>query len=56
MKHIVKYLQRTKDTLLLYGMGDIHVDGYIDSDFQSNINDHKSMSGFVYFLNGDAMS
>ena len=56
MKHIQKYLKRTKDMLLIYGGSDIHMDGYTDSDFQSNVDDCKLTSDFVFLLNGGAMS
>ncbi|XP_052206835.1 secreted RxLR effector protein 161-like [Diospyros lotus] len=56
VKHILKYLRRTKDMLLIYGMGDFHVDGFIGLDFQSDVNDSKSMSGFLYLLNGSVVS
>ena len=51
MKHILNYLRRTKDMQLIYGGSDFHVDGFTDSNFQSDVDDHKSTSGFVYLLN-----
>ncbi len=44
------------DLFLIYGGGDLQLDCYIDSDFQSNINDRKSTSGFVFICNGGAVS
>ncbi len=32
------------------------MDGYTDSDFQSNIDDKKSTSRFVFIYNGSAVS
>lgn len=42
--------------LLVYGGDDAHIDGYTDSDFQSNIDDRKLMSGFVFLLNSGVVS
>jgi hypothetical protein len=53
-------LRRTKDLFLVYGGGDLQselqVEAYTDSDFQSDVNDSKSTSGFVFTLNGGAVS
>ena len=35
IKHILKYLRRTKDYMLMYSGADIIPVGYTDSDFQS---------------------
>ena len=60
VKNILKYLRRTKDLFLVYGGGDLQselqVEAYTDSDFQSDVNDSKSTSGFVFTLNGGAVS
>ncbi len=56
VKHILKYLNRTKHYCLVYGGGSLEVKGYVDSDFQSDPDDGKSNSGFVYGLNGGAFS
>ena len=52
VKYILKYLRRTKDLLLIYGGGNIKVEGYIDSSFQSDVDNSKSNSGYVFTLNG----
>ena len=46
VKVIFKYLRRTKDLILTYGGGDLQIDGFTDSDFQSDVDDRKSISGF----------
>ena len=53
VKNILKYLRRTKDVFLIYGDGDsdFHVMGYTDTNFQSNRDDSKSQSGYVFMLN-----
>lgn len=56
VKNILKYLRRTKDIFLVYGGGELRVDGYTDSDFQSDVDDRKSTSGYVFTLNGGAIS
>ena len=52
VKCILKYLRRTKDFLLVYGGSSLKVEGYTDSSFQSDVDDNKSNSGYVYTLNG----
>jgi hypothetical protein len=58
VKNILKYLRRTKDAFLLYGgQGDeLVVNGYTDASFQTDIDDFRSQSGFVFCLNGGAFS
>ena len=46
----------TKDMLLIYGDDDIHIDGYKNLDFQSNVDDHKSKSNFMFILNGGVVT
>ncbi|KAL9242032.1 hypothetical protein vseg_016077 [Gypsophila vaccaria] len=57
VKNILKYLRRTKDWVLVYG-GDneLYVKGYTDDSFQTDRDDSKSQSGFVFILNGAAVS
>ena len=57
-KNIVKYLRRTKDVFLIYrdGDSDLHVKGYTDASFQSNRDESKSQSSYVFTLNGGAFS
>ena len=51
-------MRRTKDIFLIYGDGDsdLHVKGYTDASFQSDRDDSKSQSGYVFTLNGGAVS
>ena len=54
---MLKYLKKTKDMFLVYGGNpELLVEGYIDSDFESNVDDRKSTSGYVFTLNGGAIS
>ena len=56
VKNILKYLRRTKDWFLVYG-GDseLSVRGYTDASFQTDRDDSKSQSGYVFVLNGGAV-
>ncbi|KAJ8511698.1 hypothetical protein OPV22_002132 [Ensete ventricosum] len=56
VKCILKYLRMTKDLLLVYGGGSLQVEGYTDSSFQSDIDDSKSNSVYVFTMNGGAVS
>ena len=56
VKSILKYLRRTKDLILSYGCPEMNIEGYSDSDFQSDLDDRKSTSGFIFTCNGGAVS
>ena len=56
VKNILKYLRRNKDVFLIYGDGDLIVNGYSAASFQSDSDDSKSQSGYVFTLNGDAVN
>ena len=55
MKHILKYLKRTIDYMLVCSSGDLNPIGYIDSDFQSDKDSRKSTSGSTFTLGGGAV-
>ncbi|KAL0428105.1 UNVERIFIED_CONTAM: Retrovirus-related Pol polyprotein from transposon TNT 1-94 [Sesamum latifolium] len=44
VKIILKYLKRTKDMFLIYGGGELILEGYSDASFQSDDDDAKSQS------------
>ncbi|KAL0444808.1 UNVERIFIED_CONTAM: Retrovirus-related Pol polyprotein from transposon TNT 1-94 [Sesamum latifolium] len=56
VKTILKYLTRTKDMFLVYGGGELILEGYGDASFQSDEDDAKSQSGFVFKLNGGVVA
>ena len=56
VKHILKYLNRTKHYFLVFGGEDLTVQGYTNSDFQYDIDDRKSISGSVFTLGKGAIS
>ena len=56
VKHILKYLRRIRNYMLVYRCEDLIPIGYTDSDFQSNLDFGKSTSGCVFTLGGGAIS
>src|SRR3954463_9584392 len=57
VKNILKYLKRTKDVFLVYGGEDeLSVRGYIDASYLNNSDDSRSQSGYVFVINGGAVS
>ena len=56
VKHILKYLRRMRDYMLVYHGDELAPIGYTDSDFQSNADLRKSNSGYVFTLGGAAVS
>ena len=56
VKHILKYLRRTRDYMLVYHSEDLIPIGYTDLDFQSNLDFRKSTSGYVFTLGDRAIS
>lgn len=58
VKNILKYLRSTKDMVLVYGgnpAAELKVTGYCDAGFQTDKDDMKSQSGYVFTLNGGAV-
>ena len=57
VKMILKYLRRTKDYFLVFGgQPELIASGYVDAGFQSDPDDYKSQTGYVFVLNGGAIS
>ena len=56
VKHILKYLRRTKDYILMYSGDELIPVGYTDSDFISDTNFRKSTSGHLFTLGCGAVS
>ena len=56
VKNILKYLRRTKDMFLIYGDSELKVSGYTDASFQTDKDDYKSQSGYIFLQNGGAIS
>ena len=55
VKHILKYLRKTRDYMLVYLGGDLNPIGYTDSDFQLDKDNLKSTSGSIFTLGGGAV-
>ena len=55
VKHILKYLRRTRNYMLIYSGADLNPIGYTDSDFMSDKDSRKSTSGSVFTLGGGAV-
>ena len=55
MKYIFKYLRRTKDLFLVYGGEELNLQGYIDLSFQSDTDDSRYISGFMFTSNRGSM-
>ena len=55
VKIILKYLRRTRDYMLVYGVKDLILTGYNDFDLQTDKDSKKSMWGSVFTLNGGAV-
>ncbi|KAK9036866.1 hypothetical protein V6N11_021790 [Hibiscus sabdariffa] len=57
VKNILKYLRRTKDAFLVYGgKEELGIKGYTNASFQTDKDDSRSQSGFVFCLNKDTVS
>ena len=58
VKNILKYLRRTKDMFLTFGgiNEELTVRCYTDASFQTDRDTSRSQSGFVFTLNGGAIS
>lgn len=57
VKNILKYLRRTKDMFLVYGglEEELSVKCYTDASFQTDRDDSRSQSGYVFIMNGGAV-
>ena len=56
VKNILKYLRQTRDMFLIFDSASLRLEAYADSSFQTDIDDSKSCSGFVFTLGGGAVS
>ena len=55
-KRVLRYLQGSKGMGLKFGKGDEIVKGYCDADYATDTAERKSTTGYVYLLNGAAVS
>ena len=57
VKNIFKYLRRTKDMFIVYGgEEELVAKCYVDASFDTDTYDSKSQSGYVFLMNGVAVS
>ncbi|KAH9670955.1 hypothetical protein KPL70_017162 [Citrus sinensis] len=56
VKHIMKYLKRIKNYILVYSGDELIPVGYTDSDFMSDKDSRKSTSTYVFTLGSGAIS
>ena len=55
VKHILKYLQRIRNYMLVYSGSDLMPIGYTDSNFQFDPNSRKSTTDSMFIMNGGAI-
>ena len=56
VKNILKYLKRIKDMFLVYGCDEeLVVKGNVNASFDTDLDDSKSQTGYVYILSGGAV-
>ncbi|GKD93956.1 hypothetical protein Tco_1373793, partial [Tanacetum coccineum] len=58
VKNILKYLRNTKDMFLVYGgnwEAELQFDCFCDAVFETDRDDTKSQTGYVFILNGGAV-
>ena len=55
VKAILKYLRNTKDQWLVYDETDLKLVGFTNFSFQSNHDDSKSVSDYIFTRNGRAI-
>ncbi|XP_050131521.1 secreted RxLR effector protein 161-like [Malus sylvestris] len=54
---VLRYLQRTKSHMLVYGRSNsLELMGYTDSNLAGDVDDRKSTWGYIFMLNGRAIS
>jgi Reverse transcriptase (RNA-dependent DNA polymerase) len=58
LKHVLRYLKGTVDYKLTYGGNNrsLHFHGFCDSDWGSDVDDRRSVTGYVFMLGGGAVS
>ena len=57
VKNILKYMNITKDMFVIYlGERELVVNGYVDESFDTDPDDSKSQTRYVFLFNGGAVS
>jgi hypothetical protein len=55
-KHALRYLRKTTEVGITYGGSNVKVLGYSDSDFGADKDNRKSTAGYIFTVNGGAIS
>ena len=56
-KKVLRYMQNTKNYQLVYGRDDgLELVGFTDSDLAGDLDERKSTGGYIFMLNGGAIS
>ncbi|KAM1627938.1 hypothetical protein COP1_016316 [Malus domestica] len=56
-KKVLRYLQRTKEFMLMYGREDcLEIIGYTDLDLARDLDEMKSTGGYIFMMKGGAVS
>ena len=56
VKHILKYLRRTKDYMIMYGGDGLILIGYTNSEFMSDKDSRKLTSGHLFIVGDGVVS
>lgn len=56
VKRIFRYLKGTKNLKLCFGLCDLDIKGYTNTDFAKDVDNRKSTSGHVFLFGGTAVS
>ena len=56
VKRILRYLRGTADYKLCYQGSDLQLVGYSDADWGGDLDERKSISGYVFLLNNGTIS
>ena len=52
----MRYLRGTSYTCLCFGISDLKLKGFVDADMGDDIDSRKNTTGFVFTLDGTAIS
>ena len=55
-KYVLRYLRGTTDLTLVYKRGNTEIIGYSDADWAGDLDERRSTSGYLFTLNGTAIS
>lgn len=56
VKWILRYLKGSSDICICFTGASLKLQGYVDADFAGDTDNRKSATGYIYTLNGTAVS